>query len=152
MKGSNNTLLYGSSLTTEDGIIKYDCGEGQKIFNKTEFHPTSKEEILDKQLIDSYVLSYTEKDCLKSGTKLSDENYQICWCEIIFLSSDGFNKKNCLPYRISTFQERLTKEMNFAQKYNRKVENKCTCSNNKGKTTKGSYNSVTGEVKVEINK
>ena len=149
MKDSNNTLLYGSSLTTIDGIVKYDCGEGQKIFNKTEFHPTSKEDILDKH---SYVLSFTEKDCLKSGAKLSDDNYQICWCEIIFLSSEEIKIKNCLPYRISNFQERLTKEMNFNQKYNEKVENKCTCSNNKSKTTKGSYNTVTGEVKVEINK
>ena len=38
------------------------------------------------------------------------------------------------------------------QKYNEKYENKCTCSNNKSKTSKGSYNSDTGEVKVEINK
>ena len=67
MKGSNNTFLYGSSLMTLDGIINYDCGEGEKIFNKNEFHPTSKEEILDKQLLDSFILSYTEKDCLKSG-------------------------------------------------------------------------------------
>ena len=151
MKGSNNTMLYGSSLTTIDGIIKYDCGEGQKIFNKTEFHPTSKEDILDKQLVDSYILPFTEKDCLKSGTKLSDDNYQLCWCERILLSSEGINIKNCLPYRISTFQERLTKEMISYQKKNSTYENKCTCSNNKGKTTKGSFNSVTGEVKVEIN-
>ena len=151
IKGSNITLLYGASLTTIDGIVKYDCGEGQKIFNKKEFNPTSKDEILDKQLIDSYVLSYTEKDCLKSGTKLSDDNYQICWCEKILLSSEGINNKNCFPYRISTFEERLTKEMTIDQKYNEKVENKCICSNNKSKTTKGSYNSVTGEVKVEIN-
>ena len=38
------------------------------------------------------------------------------------------------------------------QKYNEKFENKCTCSNNKNKITKGSYNSETGEIKVEINK
>ena len=37
------------------------------------------------------------------------------------------------------------------QKNDVKYENKCTCSSNKGKTTKGSFNSVTGEVKVEIN-
>ena len=151
MKDSNITLLYGASLNTIDGIVKYDCGEGQKIFNKAEFHPTSKEEILDKQMIDSFVLSFTEKDCLKRGTKLSDDNYQICWCENIFLSSKEINNKNCFPYRISNFKERLTKEMIFAQKDNEKVEIKCTCSNNKSKTTKGSYNTVTGEVKVEIN-
>ena len=42
--------------------------------------------------------------------------------------------------------------MNLFQKDNSKVENKCTCSNSKSKTNKGSYNSVTGELKVEINK
>ena len=152
MKGSNITLLYGYSLTTIDGIVKYDCGEGEKIFNKKEFHPANQEEILDKFFIDSFSFSYTEKDCLKRGTKLSDDNYQLCWCEKISLSSGGFNEKNCLPYRISTFQDRLKKEMNAFQKDNSKVENKCTCSNNKNKTNKGSYNSITGEVKVEINK
>jgi len=152
MKGSNSTFLYGFSMPTIDGIVKYDCGEGEKIFNKKEFHPANKEEILEIQLIESFLLSFTEKDCLKSGTKLSDDNYQACWCEIVQLSSTGNTQKNCLPYRISTFQERLKKEMNKAQKYNAKLENKCTCSNNKSKTTKGSYNSATGEVKVEINK
>ena len=75
----------------------------------------------------------------------------------LFLQQDlinlkKYNGKNCVPYRISNFQERLKKEMNVAQKNNIKIENKCTCSSNKRKTTKGSYNSVTGEVKVEINK
>ena len=151
IKGSINTFLYGDALLTVDGIINYDCGEGEKIFNKNEYHPTSKEEILDKQLIDSFVLSFTEKDCLKSGTKLSDDNYQMCWCENIYLSSEELINKFCLPYRISTFQERLTIEMINAQKNDEKVEYKCTCSNNKSKTIKGNYNSVTGEVKVDIN-
>ena len=152
MKGLNNISLYVYSLTTIDGIVKYDCGEGEKIFNRKEFHPANKEEILDKYFIDSFSFSYTEKDCLKRGTKLSDDNYQICWCEIIPLFSEGDNEKNCVPYRISTFQDRLKKEMNIFQEDNLKVENKCTCSNNKGKINKGSYNSITGEVKVEINK
>ena len=151
-KGFNTTFLYMFSMPTIDGIVKYDCGEGEKIFNRKEFHPTSQEEIIDKQLIEFILLSFTEKDCLKSGTKLSDDKYQICQCEKISLSSTRFNGKNCVPYRISNFQERLKKEMNVAQKNNIKIENKCTCSSNKRKTTKGSYNSVTGEVKVEINK
>ena len=89
MKGSNSTFLYGFSMPTIDGIVKYDCGEGEKIFNKKEFHPANKEEILEIQLIESFLLSFTEKDCLKSETKLSDDNYQACWCEIVQLSSTG---------------------------------------------------------------
>ena len=65
-KGPNSITLYGASFATLDGIIKYDCGEGPKVFNGKEFHPTNKEEILDKQVIDLFLLSYTEKDCLKT--------------------------------------------------------------------------------------
>ena len=147
-KGSNFTILYSLSVNAIDGIVKYDCGEGQKIFNRNEFHPTNKKEILDKQLIDSFILSYSEKDCLKRGRKLSDDDYQICWCETIKLYFGVFNEKICFPFRISTFQERLKKLMNKAKKENSKEEFKCTCSNKKG-TIKGSYNSVTDEVKVE---
>jgi len=151
-KGSETPLLYMFSLGDMNGIAKYDCGEGQKIFNGKEYHPSSREEILDKQLVESFFITYTEKECLKRGTKLSEDNYQICWCEKIRLSSEGFNEKRCLPYRTSTFQERLKKEMNKAQSQGSKFEKKCTCSNNKSKTTKGYFNSITGEVKVELNK
>ena len=121
-KGSYTSFLYATSLPSIDGTIKYDYGEGLKTFNKKEFHPKTKEEIIDKQLIDSFLLSFTEKDCLKSGTKLSDDNYQICWCEKISLSSEGVNPNNCLPYRINTFQERLKKEMFNAQKKIQKLK------------------------------
>ena len=148
-KGSNFTMLYALSVSTIDGIVKYDCGEGQKIFNRNEFHPTKKKEIVDKQLIDSFLLSNTEKDCLKRGAKLSDDDYQICWCESIKLSLIGFNEKFCFPFRISTFQERLRNLMNKAKKENSEEELKCTCLSNKNKVIKGRYNSVTGEIKVE---
>ena len=39
--------------------------------------------------------------------------------------------------------------MNEILKQYSKVEYKCTCSNNKNKIIKSSYNSVTGEIKVE---
>ena len=148
MKGLDSTMLYWFSVTTIDGIVKYDCGEGQKIFNKNEFNPKNKEEIIDKQLIDSFILSYTEKDCLKRGTNLIDDDYQICWCEKIILSYGRFNENSCIPYRKSTLLKKLKKQMNIAKKGNRKEEFKCTCSI-KSKTIKGRYNSVTGEVNVE---
>jgi len=151
MKGSNSSMIYGFSLTTIDGIVNYDCGEGHKIFNRKEYNPKKKEEIIDKQLVESFFISYTEKDCLKRGKKLPDNDYQICWCETINLSFGGFNEKTCIPYRSSTFQERLKKQMNRAKNENKREEFKCSCSS-KSKTIKGSYNSVTGEVKIEQNK
>ena len=145
---SNFTFLYLYSLGSLDGTVKYDCGEGQKIFNRKEYHPTTKDQIIDKELLDSALL-YSEKDCLKRGTKLSGDDYQLCWCEKIPLSAGGFNEKLCVPFRTSTFLTSLKREMNKSQKDNSKVEYKCTCSNNKKKTIKGRYNSANGEVKVE---
>jgi len=143
-----DTILYGYSLTSIDGTIKYNCGEGEKIFNKKEFHPKSKDEILDKELID-FSLSISEKDCLKKGNKLSSNDYQMCWCEKIPLSYGSFKEKKCVPYRASTFRMRLRKEMTKLKNEKTKVEYKCTCSNNKNKTIRGRYNSSNGEVKVE---
>ena len=149
MKDQDYISLYEASLTTIDGIVKYDCGEGPKIFNKKEFNPTNKEEILNKQLVESFALSYTEKDCLKRGTKLSDDDYQSCWCEIIPLSSGGDNGKMCIPFKTSTFQKSLKKFMNRFKEEKAKLEFKCTCSNNKSKTIIGRFNTITDEIKVE---
>ena len=148
MKSLNTSFLYLNSMLSLDGIVKYDCGEGQKTFNKNEFRPKSKDEIIDKELFDSTIAN-SEKDCLKNGAKLSVDDYQMCWCEKVPLSSGPLNEKECLAFKTSTFQERLKKQMNRAQKDNSKEEYKCTCSNNKNKTIKGRFNSVTGEVKVE---
>ena len=148
-KNSNITMLYTFSVSTIDGIVEYDCGEGQKIFNRSQYHPANKEEILDQQLIDSFFLSFTEKDCLKRGAKLAEDDYQICWCETLNFSSGGNNVNVCLPYRASTFQERLKKQLDDTKKDNGKEDTKCTCSNNKNKIIIGRYNTVTGEIKFE---
>ena len=149
-KNSNTAFLYVHSLVSVDGAINYDCGEGQKIFNRKEYHPANKEEILDKELIES-LISYTEKDCLKRGAKLSDDDYQMCWCKKIPISGLANEESKCIPFKTSTFLERLKREMNKSQNENSKVkyEYKCTCSNNKNKIIKGRYNSITGEAKVE---
>ena len=66
---------------------------------------------IDKELIE-YGLLNTEKDCLKRGTKISSDDYQLCWCEKTPLFARGYNERNCYPYRINTFQTGLKKEMN----------------------------------------
>jgi len=79
-KGSNTSALYLFSMFSINSKVIYDCGEGKKIFNRRKYHPKSKEEIIDKELIDAYFLSLSERDCLKRGTKLSDDNYKLYWC------------------------------------------------------------------------
>ena len=143
-----NAILYQISLSSLDGEVKYDCGEGEKIFKRKDYHPTNKDDIIDKEMLDS-TLEYTEKNCLKRGKKLSGDDYQVCWCQRIPLSSVDTNDKRCIPFKISNFEERLKYDMNIVKKSNMKIEFKCNCLNNKGKTIKGRYNSITGEVKVE---
>ena len=147
MKGSHLGYLVLYSLTAIDNIVKYDIGQGQKIFNIKEFHPSNKNEIAIKELIEARFI-YNEKECLKKGTKLSTDDAHICWCEKIPLSAGEVNEKICLGYTTSTFKEQLKKEMDEIKKEGKKVEYKCTCSNNKSKTIKGSFNSVTGDIKV----
>jgi hypothetical protein len=151
MKNATNIILYSFSYSTVEGVVKYDCGEGQKIFKKNEFHPKNRDEIIQKEMYDARFL-FTEKDCLKKGTKFSSDEYQVCWCEEIPLSFGKSNEKNCIAFKISLLKKQLKKEMVEIQKkyplYS-KIEYKCTCSNNKGKMTKASINSATGEVKVE---
>jgi len=147
-KSSKNSLLYFKAHDTLDGIVRYNCGEGEKTFNKKDFHPQNKDEMMDKELIDSSLSSFSMKECLKKGTKLSSEDYQLCWCERIPLSFSGNKNSDCIPFKTSNFQGALKIIMNDSKKLNMKEEFKCTCSNNKSKTIYGRYNSVTGYVKV----
>ena len=146
-----NLQLYQLSSLSVDGSAKFDCGEGEKIFKSKEYYPTDKDEIFDKDMIDCQ-LEFSEKNCNKRGIRLSSDNAQCCWCEKIALSQDEFlsdNYKECTGCRISDFKEILTKALNSAKERNSKFEYKCECYNNIGKTIKGSYNTVTGEVLVE---
>ena len=146
-----NLQLYQLSSLSVDGSAKFDCGEGEKIFKSKEYYPTDKDEIFDKDMIDCG-LEFSEKNCNKRGIRLSSDDAQCCWCEKIALSQDEFfsdNNKKCKGYRISDFKEILIKELNSVKERNSKFEYKCECYNNIGKTIKGSYNTVTGEVLVE---
>ena len=151
IKSIFNFQLYQQSSLSVDGSAKFDCGEGEKIFKSKEYYPTDKDEIFDKDMIDCG-LEFSEKNCNKRGIRLSSDDAQCCWCEKIALSQDEFlsdNNKRCFGYRIRDFKESLIYELNSAKERNSKFEFKCECYNNIGKTIKGSYNTVTGEVLVE---
>ena len=120
MKSSINSFLYLFSYFIIDGVVKYNCDEGQNIFKKKEFLPINKDKIIDKELVETRFI-YTKKDCLS-------------WWEEIQLSFGMSNEKNCLPFKISTVKEKLKKEIDDIKiKYSKylKVEFKYTCSNKK---------------------
>ena len=52
IKSISNLLLYQFTLLSTDGLVKYDCGEGEKTFNVKEYHPTDEDEIFDKDMAD----------------------------------------------------------------------------------------------------
>ena len=63
MKSSINSFLYLFSYFIIDGVVKYNCDEGQNIFKKKEFLPINKDKIIDKELVETRFI-YTKKDCL----------------------------------------------------------------------------------------
>ena len=150
IKSISNLLLYQFSLLSTDGLVKYDCGEGEKTFNVKEYHPTDEDEIFDKDMADCQT-EISEKNCQKKGMRVSSNDAQCCWCEKIPLSQETlpFKTKGCDSYGITNFKEHLTKDLNINKARNLKFEQKCECYNKSGKTNKGSFNTVTGEVLIE---
>ena len=150
IKSVSNFLLYQFSLLSTDGLVKYDCGEGEKTFNLKEYHPTDEDEIFDKDMADCQT-EISEKNCQKKGMRVSSNDAQCCWCEKIPLSQETlpFKTKGCNGYGITNFKEHLTKDLNINKARNLKFEQKCECYNKSGKTNKGSFNTVTGEVLIE---
>ena len=141
-------MFYQMSLLDVNGEVKYDCGTGEKSFTAKNYHPTDKDELLDKDYIDC-MSEYTEKNCNKRSTKLSSDDSQCCWCEKLGLGEEEENLKECNSFRISRMKELLQKSLNQGKNHGGKFEYKCDCYNRKGNNIKASYNTITGDIKIE---
>ena len=146
-------MLYQLSVSAVNGEAEYDCGNGKEIFKAKNYHPTNKDEILDKDFVDCRS-EYIEKDCNKRGMKLSSDDAQCCWCKLIHFSyQDDLNEDReiqyCRPFNISNMKEVFQNELKSSTKNNERVEYKCNCYNKDGKNVKASYNTVTSSVIIQ---
>ena len=80
IKNYENVELYQISLTLFDGKIKYNCGDGEKIFEKGKYNPLNEEEKMNKDFIDCDS-EHLEQNCIKEASKLLSDNSQCCWCD-----------------------------------------------------------------------
>ena len=151
-KNYKNIILYGLAKVTEtDEKIKYNCGDGEEIFDKEKYNPSNEEEKMD---IDNFecVSEYSENNCINKGSKLLSDNSQCCWCEENTIFVEGIpngrlNQKKCYGYPIKEFRSKL--EEVLKNKKEGKYSMKCTCTNKKGTKITANVDSVNG--KIEIN-
>ena len=146
--------LYTSALSTIDGKISYDCGDGESTLYAKDVYPRDEKEEIAKDIADCN-FQYTEKNCYKEGSKLTSSLTQCCWCETIFLSQElsNSNSQVCMGFRSDIFEQSLNTMLNAMlnsyKNYNINLEYKCTCSNKNGNTMKGSFDTISGNVSVQ---
>ena len=145
--------LYQMALKDVNGEVKYDCGKGEETFKAKNYHPTDEDELIDKDYIDC-MSEYTEKGCIKRSMKLSLDDSQCCWCEVVGLigtdkDKDKNNIKECSSFRISKMKELFQKKFNSNKNHPEPFKYKCDCYNRKGDNIKASYNGINGEIIIE---
>lgn len=150
IKKYKNVELYSISLSSYEGKIKYNCGDGEETFEKNNFYPSNEEEKMNKDYIECGI-EHEEKNCFKKSSKLLSDNTQCCWCEentiydnssVISSSSEG-----CVGYPIQDFRNKL--EVVLKENKEKKYTMKCNCVNKTGKSVHASLNSINGQIEIE---
>jgi hypothetical protein len=144
-----NIELYGLSLNVFDGKLKYDCGDGEQIFDREKYNPSNEEEKMYRDNIDCSN-QFEENDCLNKGSKLLSNNFQCCWCEEIFVYNEIENREtrtnNCEGYPIKELRNKL--EEFVEEKKEKKITKKCTCSDKNGNHLKLNLNTFNGNFEI----
>jgi len=144
-----NAELYGISLPVFDGKLKYDCGDGEKIFDREKYNPSNEEEKMHKDHTDCSN-QFEENYCLNKGSKLLSNNYQCCWCEEVFIYNEEENLEsktnNCEGYQIKELKNKL--EEFVEEKKGKKITKKCICSDKNGNHQKINLNTFNGKIEI----
>lgn len=149
-KNFRNLVLYQNSFYSFNGTIIYDCGNGEKTFERSNYRPYDEEEKEFKDKFDCE-LQNKEKSCLNRAYKLLSDNSQCCWCEEEIIDNDiqvSANSERCYGHSVNEFKNELEKIMN-KQKSSSILKLKCYCSNREGKKVNAIVNSATGSIIIE---
>jgi hypothetical protein len=144
-----NVELYGLSIPVFDGQLKYDCGDGEKTFDREKYNPSDEEEKMYKDHLDCSN-QFEENFCLKKGSELISDNYQCCWCEEIFVYNEKENREtrtsNCEGYPIKELKNKLEEFVD--EKKDKKITKKCICSDKNGNHLKLNLNTFNGNFEI----
>jgi hypothetical protein len=145
IKNYENAELYGISLPTFDGKLKYDCGDGEQTFDREKYNPSNEDEKMFKDHTDC-INQFEDNYCLNKGAKLSSNNYQCCWCEEILVKTRETRTSNCEGYPIKELKTKL--EEFVEENKGKKITKKCTCSDKNGNHQKINLDTFNGEIEV----
>lgn len=77
----NNNYLYGSSIFSVNGIVTYDCGNGEKSFDGKKYSPKKNQYKLLKDMLDCQFQT-NEENCHKSASKFMTNDMLACWNKV----------------------------------------------------------------------
>lgn len=144
-----NIELYGISIPVFDGKLKYDCGDGEQIFDREKYNPSNEEEKMYKDNIDCSN-QFEENYCLNKGSELLSSNFQCCWCEEISVYNEKENLKSktnyCEGYPIKELKNKL--EEFVEEKKGKKITKKCICSDKNGNHLKLNLDAFNGNFEI----
>ena len=149
MKSSKIPTLFGLAYTTLNNQVTYNCGNGDEIFDAKKYYPTNSVEALAKDSF-SCNTQYSQKDCIKSGNKLINGEWQCCWCQTTYLNQamSSANSNECMSYMKSTFEQNLKFLLETYRTQGQNMEYSCTCSDPNGANMQGKFDTSTGEISV----
>ena len=155
IKNYKNVELYGisNSFKSFDGKIKYNCGDGEQIFDREKFNPSNEEEEMNKDLFDCYA-EHEENNCINKSSKLLNGNSQCCWCKKTTVHDNtdktpSYNSfsSDCDRFPIKELRNKL--EEIIKEKKEEKYLMNCTCSDRKGKRTKINLDSFKKKIEIK---
>ena len=150
-KNFKNAGLYSitNSLPIFDGKIKYNCGEGEEIFDKEKYNPLNEEEKMNKDLVEC-LFEKEENSCINKASKLLSNNSQCCWCERMTIHDNKLytdvSVSECVGFPIKEFRNEL--EEIVKKKKEEKYSMKCTCSDKNGKHVKVNLDSFNDKIDI----
>ena len=150
-KIGKNVGLYTMAISSLDGEVKYDCGDGEETFNSKDFIPETDFEKKNKDMADCGTAS-DEKSCNKKSSKLITNDAQCCWCEGSSVGdmAPNFGFQNCMGYPTKDLEDFLkTRSKGYeGAGMGMKMKMSCSCLDKNGKSTSILINS-NGDINID---
>jgi hypothetical protein len=138
----NNYNLYANVVNILDGIVTYDCGDGEKSFDPMKYSPEKQQYKLLKDKFDCKFQN-NESSCHKTASKFMSDDMLACWHKI-----ESPHMVRCFGYQESEYKDIFKKMFKDYLKRSDKIEETWSCVNKKGKEIKIYMNTFTGEFSI----
>ena len=133
----NDYYLYANVFNIFDGIVTYDCGDGEKSFDPAKYSPQKQEYKVYKDKLDCRYQN-NESSCHKTASKFMSDDMLACWHQI-----ESPNIVRCYGYQESEYKDEFKKMFKDYLKRSEKIEDNWSCVNKSGKEIKIYMNTFT---------